>query len=85
LLDGAQQLAQSEPAAATQLPAGHMADEWTKLKPQITERGLRSDPDFVNTAMDLTFAIENQKTSSCGAPGEADKALALVAKLHEEN
>lgn len=85
LLDGAQQLGQPKPDAAPRAPADRMADEWIRLKPQITERGLRSDPDLVNTAMDLTFAIENQKTSSCGAPGEADKALALVAKLHEEN
>jgi tetratricopeptide (TPR) repeat protein len=85
LMAGAQLTAQQKREATLKTPARELADQWTRLKPQITERGLRSDPDLVNTAMNLAFGIENQKTASCGEPTEADKALALIANLHEEN
>ncbi|MGA9980800.1 MAG: tetratricopeptide repeat protein [Candidatus Sulfotelmatobacter sp.] len=62
-----------------------LAEEWKKMKPRITELGLRRDPDLVNTAMDVIFNIERQSGSACGAPGETDAALLLIAKLHESN
>jgi tetratricopeptide (TPR) repeat protein len=62
-----------------------LSEEWTKMKPRITELGLRRDPDLVNTAMELVFSIERQTSSACGAASEADAALLLVAKLHESN
>jgi tetratricopeptide (TPR) repeat protein len=62
-----------------------LAEQWAKLKPQVSERGLRGDPDLVDTAMNLVFQIEGQKNTGCGEETEADKALALIAKLHEEN
>jgi tetratricopeptide (TPR) repeat protein len=65
--------------------ASPLAQQWTKLKPQITERGLHNDPDLVNAAMSLAFAIETQKNAGCGATTEADKALELIANLHQEN
>ena len=77
---------QQKPAGASTKTAGEgLAGEWMKLKPQITERGLRQDPDLANTAMNLAFEIESQKNARCGEATDADKALALVAKLHEEN
>jgi tetratricopeptide (TPR) repeat protein len=57
--------------------------EWTRLKAQITERGLRRDQDLVNTAMELVFNIERQSSGVCGAPSETDTALLLIAKSHE--
>jgi tetratricopeptide (TPR) repeat protein len=60
-----------------------LAEDWDKLKPEITDRGLRQNPDLVNTAMDLVFNIEHQTSSTCGAPTETDIALVLIAKLHE--
>lgn len=69
------------PAAGTR----SLDDQWTNLKPQVTERGLHSDPDLVNTAMNLAFQIEGQATTGCATITEADKALQLIAKLHEEN
>lgn len=75
-------------SAATAAASGStpsLAQQWAKLNPQITERGLRRDPDLVNTAMNLTFQIERQAASSCGAGVPADKALLLIANLHEEN
>lgn len=62
-----------------------LSEEWAKMKPQITEPGLRRDPDLVNTAMELVFSIERQTSNACGAASETDAALLLVAKLHESN
>jgi len=62
-----------------------LSEEWAKMKPQITEPGLRRDPDLVNTAMELVFSIERQTSNACGAASETDAALLLIAKLHESN
>lgn len=62
-----------------------LSQQWDKLKPQITERGLRQDPDLVNAAMNLSFQIERRANVSCGPGDPADKALLLIANLHEEN
>ena len=72
-------------ATAPPAPLQNLTQQWTKLKPQITERGLRQDPDLANTAMTLVFNIEHQAEAACGAPTETDSALLLIAKLHEEN
>ena len=58
-------------------------DEWTNLKPQITEAGLRRKPDLAQTAMDLVFRIERHTSNVCGTPTGPDLALLLIAKLHE--
>lgn len=77
------------PVAATSAATGRdgqdLATQWAKLKPQITEGGLRRDPDLVNTAMDLVFTIERQSRVWCGTPTATDSALLLIAKLHEGN
>ncbi|HEY6338768.1 MAG TPA: tetratricopeptide repeat protein [Candidatus Sulfotelmatobacter sp.] len=68
----------------TTLPG--LAGDWAKMKPRVTELGLRRDPDLVNSAMDLVFNIERQtehQVSRCGAPTATDTALLLIAKLHE--
>src|ERR1700733_996297 len=62
-----------------------LSEEGAKMKPQITEPGLRRDPDLVNTAMELVFSIERQTSNACGAASETDAALLLIAKLHESN
>lgn len=62
-----------------------LEQQWTTLKPQVTEWRLRRTPDLVNAAMDLAFQIERQTVIGCGAPTEADQALLLIANLHEEN
>jgi len=58
-------------------------DEWSNLKPQITEAGLRRKPDLAQSAMDLVFRIERQTSAVCGTATGADQALLLIAKLHE--
>ncbi len=60
-----------------------LADAWAKMKPQITERGLRRDPDLVEPAMELVFNIERQTNATCGTPAGTDMALLLIARLHE--
>ena len=85
LLAGAPLSPEQQREATMKIPAHSLADQWTRLKSQITERGLLRDPDLANTAMDLAFEIENQKTASCAQPSESDKALTLIANLHQEN
>jgi tetratricopeptide (TPR) repeat protein len=62
-----------------------LADNWTKMNPQITERGLRQNPDLVEAAMDLVFDIERKTNAACGTPTGTDLALLLISKLHEGN
>lgn len=59
--------------------------QWSKLRPQITARGLENNPDLVGIAMNLVFTIEKETASSCGKQNDTDQALLLVASLHEEN
>jgi len=73
-------------AAASLVPAKSREDlqaEWAKMKPQMTERGFRNNPDLVNAAMELVFKIERTSNQGCQAPTDADVALLLIAKLHE--
>jgi tetratricopeptide (TPR) repeat protein len=76
--------AQGSPAVPAAVLQG-LEQQWTKLKPQMTEWRLRRNPDLVNTAMDLAFQIERQTVIGCAAPTQADQALLLIANLHEEN
>jgi tetratricopeptide (TPR) repeat protein len=74
-------------ASKTSAPApaagqASLASQWQKMKPQITERGLQRNPELVDQAMDLVFEIEKSSVS-CGTPAAPDKALLLIAKLHE--
>lgn len=62
-----------------------LAEKWTNMKPQITEEGLRRDPDLVEQAMSLVFDIERQASAVCGPPTGIDEALLLISKLHEGN
>src|SRR5579863_4580070 len=62
-----------------------MTEGWTKLKPRISEAGLRQNPDRAEEAMDMVFNIERQTAASCGSPAGADLALILIAKRHEGN
>ena len=77
---------QKKPTAAPpQKSALGLADQWTKLDHRIDPNSLRRDPDLVNNAMNLAFQIESQTTTGCEATTDADRALQLIANLHEEN
>lgn len=60
------------------------AQDWARLEPQIRGRDLRDNPDLAHAAMNLVFAIEKETASDCGRQTEADRALLLIASLHEE-
>jgi tetratricopeptide (TPR) repeat protein len=60
-----------------------LADQWERLKPQITETGLRRNPDLVERAMDLVFRIEREAGARCGMAQGTDLALLLISKMHE--
>jgi tetratricopeptide (TPR) repeat protein len=60
-----------------------LQQSWNKLNPQVTERDLRRNPDLINTAMSLVFQIERASNDFCGPGSDTDKALSLVANLHE--
>lgn len=62
-----------------------MSDRWATLNPEISDLGLRRNPDLVDSAMDLVFRIERQANDVCGPPSGPDLALLLIAKLHEGN
>jgi len=59
--------------------------KWEQMKNQVTEQGLRRNPDLVDAAMDLVFDIERQSNATCGPASGADLALLLIARLHEGN
>jgi tetratricopeptide (TPR) repeat protein len=90
-LDDSKAPAQGKPVTGAWKTAAGLAAQWTRLEPEITVRGLRGNPDLVNTAMTLAFQVESQSIigsqtiAGCGEPTEADKALRLIANLHEEN
>ena len=62
-----------------------LAQAWSELNPQVTNRGLRKNPDLVEAAMDLVFEIERKSSKACGPPSGTDLALLLISKLHEGN
>ena len=62
-----------------------LAEKWASMKPQITEEGLRRNPDRVEQAMNLVFDIERQASAVCAPPTGVDLALFLISKLHEGN
>jgi len=62
-----------------------LADNWTKMRPQVTAAGLARNPDLVSAAMGLVFDVEQHASATCGTPAGADLALLLIAKLHEGN
>src|ERR1700722_4469303 len=70
-------------AAASAASEPSLADNWAKMKLQISEQQLRQNPDLLEKAMDLVFEIERQTSATCGTPSGADLALRLLAKLHE--
>lgn len=62
-----------------------LRENWVKMKPRITQRSLRQNPDLVEAAMDLVFNIERQSSAACGTPTGTNLALLLIAKMHEGN
>jgi tetratricopeptide (TPR) repeat protein len=60
-----------------------LADQWERLRPQITPAELRRNPDLVETAMDLIFRIEGEASTTCGMPTGTDLALLLISRMHE--
>ncbi|MFP5203718.1 MAG: tetratricopeptide repeat protein [Acidobacteriota bacterium] len=59
--------------------------QWQKLEPSVTDRAIGRQPDLVDTVMQLAFDIEKQTAGNCGPQNDADRALLLVANLHEED
>ncbi len=64
---------------------GSLQNEWNRMRPQMTETGLRHTPEAAEAAMDLTFNIERQANVLCGSPQGMDLALLLIARKHEGN
>lgn len=62
-----------------------LQQQWQKLEPQVTNRAINRQPDLVNTILQLAFGIEKQTAGNCGPQNDADRALLLVAKMHEED
>ena len=77
------------PAPATTIPVKEpepsLEAQWKQLKPHVTAAGLRRDSELADKAMDLVFSIEQETSTTCGAPTGKDLALLLVSRLHEGN
>ena len=69
------------PLPATEQPSLDM--RWKVMKPQVTVAGLKKNPDLIDTAMNLVFAIEQAASVKCGEPTGKDRVLLLVSRLHE--
>ena len=66
--------------ATTPSPLDHLNDldqQWMTLKPKITARAAN---DVRDSAMDITFDIEQQTANVCGVPTGLDEALFLLAQ-----
>lgn len=61
-------------------PLKAQATQWKELHPQLTRRGLRGNPDLLDTAANLSLDIERQTNAVCGRPGGEDLALLLIAE-----
>ena len=72
----------SSPGSSPSRPT-NLNESWEKMKPRITEWGLRRDPDLLETSMELVFGIEREGSVACGPLSDKDEALLLIAKLHE--
>lgn len=51
---------------------------WLALKPRVAESRLGAGNDLRDSAIDLTFEIEQQTATTCGAPSGLDQALLLL-------
>jgi tetratricopeptide (TPR) repeat protein len=67
---------------AANRPGPTLNDEWSALRPRVTERELQKDPDLAERAMDVAFRVERDTSTFCGAPTGKDLALLLISKLH---
>lgn len=51
---------------------------WSGLKPQVTIRQLRANPDLMDTAANLALDIERVTATQCGPPTSGEDAALLV-------
>jgi len=56
---------------------------WNDMKPHLSMRGLRNDPDRADAALNLVFSIETKTNDFCGQPSGSDLALRLIAEQRE--
>jgi len=64
-------------------PQPDLLTRWNEMKPKISERGIRQNPNLVEQTMDLVFTIERQAKADCGPPTGTDLALLLISNMHE--
>ena len=80
-----------KPAPAAGEPAApSLQSQWQEIKSRVNRMELQRNPDLVDEAMNLVFAIEQKASDSehtarpeCGPPAGKDLALLLISKLHE--
>jgi tetratricopeptide (TPR) repeat protein len=64
-------------------PQPDLLTRWNEMKPKISERSVRLNPNLVEQAMDLVFTIERQTKAECGPPTGTDLTLLLISNMHE--
>jgi tetratricopeptide (TPR) repeat protein len=60
-----------------------LAGEWQSMKSRLSEQSMQRHPELLESAMDLSFRIERETSTTCAAQTDEDQALLLISKLHE--
>jgi tetratricopeptide (TPR) repeat protein len=60
-----------------------LAQKWAGMKPGVSARNLRANPDMIDNVMALVFRVERETGDMCGGGSDADAALLLIARNHE--
>jgi tetratricopeptide (TPR) repeat protein len=66
----------------TEQPAGPFAGVYSsvkKLRPRVSKRNLRSNPDLITNVMDLVMQMEETAQQACGTPPAPDQALLMIS------
>jgi hypothetical protein len=53
---------------------------WLALKPRVTALRISAGNSLRDSAIDVTFDIEQQTATACGAPSGLDQALLLLSQ-----
>jgi tetratricopeptide (TPR) repeat protein len=59
-----------------------LAQEASTMKPNLQMQRIRRDPDLVRSALDLIYRMETATSTACGEATGMDKALLLIAGMH---
>jgi tetratricopeptide (TPR) repeat protein len=80
---GALKRSDNAQSSGNQPPADALStlyQRWLMLKPRVTELRASTGNSLRDSAIDITFEIEQQTATTCGAPSGLDQALLLLSQ-----